>query len=48
VFARPGGPEFIQRRSAWQLVRFADAAVVAQPTQAIPDGAGLDEPPALA
>ncbi|WP_036166610.1 T6SS immunity protein Tli4 family protein [Massilia sp. 9096] len=27
VFARPGGPEFIQRRSAWQLVRLTDMRV---------------------
>lgn len=27
VFARPGGPEFIQRRSAWQLVRLAEVGI---------------------
>jgi hypothetical protein len=48
VFARPGGPEFIQRRSAWQLVRFAEAPAVAPPTHAIPDASKFDEPPALA
>jgi hypothetical protein len=29
VFSRPGGPEFIQRRSGWQLMRHADAAPMA-------------------
>jgi hypothetical protein len=47
VFARPGGPEFIQRRSAWQLVRFAEAPAVTQPTQANPDPRKFDEPPTL-
>jgi hypothetical protein len=29
VFSRPGGPEFIQRRSGWQLTRHADAGPMA-------------------
>jgi hypothetical protein len=29
VFARPGGPQYIQRRSAWQLVRLAEMTVEA-------------------
>lgn len=47
VFGRPGGPEFIQRRSGWQLVRHADAPAEAQPSPLSPDGLQLDEPPAL-
>lgn len=47
VFSRPGGPEFIQRRSGWQLVRLAAAPAVTQPPAPLPDGLQLDEPPAL-
>jgi hypothetical protein len=46
VFTRPGGPEFIQRRSGWQLVRQAEAPAAAQ--EALEPAAGLPplEPPA--
>lgn len=46
VFARPGGPDLIQRRSGWQLVRHAEVPAVIQPTSST-DGLQLDEPPAL-
>lgn len=46
VFARPGGPAFIQRRSGWQLVRHAEAPISAQSSPAQPDGRSLGEPPA--
>jgi hypothetical protein len=48
VFARPGGPEFIQRRSGWQFVRRADAPVSSETNTPLPDGLAVDEPPALA
>jgi hypothetical protein len=43
VFSRPGGPEFIQRRSGWQLVRLSEA-----PTPAQPEGEPRGEPPDMA
>ncbi|MGZ4819083.1 MAG: T6SS immunity protein Tli4 family protein [Terriglobales bacterium] len=48
VFTRPGGPEFIHRRSGWQLVRQAEAPVPAPTTVPLPDGLPADEPPAMA
>lgn len=45
VFARPGGPEFIQRRSGWQFVRQADAP--AQQTSPLPEGSLVGEPPTM-
>ena len=38
LFARPGGPEFIQRRSGWQLVRHAEASAAALPAPHLPEG----------
>jgi hypothetical protein len=49
VFGKSAGPEVIQRRSVWQLVRRAEAAEVAQGrAQAQRDGGlAVGEPPAL-
>jgi hypothetical protein len=49
VFSRPGGPEFIQRRGEWQLMRLAEAPAVVQTalSQADPVGVSLNEPPAV-
>jgi hypothetical protein len=47
VFAKSTGPEVIQRRSAWQLMRHTDAPSLAQPAPLIPDSQPADEPPAL-
>jgi hypothetical protein len=41
VFSRPGGPEFIQRRSGWQLVRHADAEPLASAAEG-PSAAGAE------
>lgn len=48
VFGKTDGPEVIQRRSLWQLMRQVDAPAMTQATP--PSGAGLPlgEPPALA
>jgi hypothetical protein len=50
VFGRSSGPEVIQRRSVWQLVRQVEAAELAQTMpQARPDaGRAVGGPPALA
>jgi hypothetical protein len=48
VFARPGGPQFIQRRSGWQLMRYADSPGVSQPAYPTSSAPTLDDPPALA
>jgi hypothetical protein len=45
VFARPGGPGFIQRRSGWELVRYAQAPAENKPTQALTDRLNSDVPP---
>jgi len=55
VFARADGPEVIQRRSLWQLVRQVEAPAVAsvaapsqtQPVPAAGSGPSANEPPAL-
>jgi hypothetical protein len=47
VFAKSAGPEVIQRRSVWQLVRHADASALAQHAQALSGGSPVAEPPAL-
>jgi hypothetical protein len=49
VFGKSAGPEVIQRRSVWQLVRRAEAAEVAQATPQPPrdGGVAIGEPPAL-
>jgi len=49
VFSRPGGPEFIQRRSGWQLMRLAEAPASLPQTLSLtdPDGVSLDDPPAV-
>jgi hypothetical protein len=47
VFAKSAGPEVIQRRSAWQLMRHAGAPAAPQATRPQPDGLAVDEPPAL-
>jgi hypothetical protein len=47
VFAKSAGPEVIQRRSMWQLVRHAEAAVAAQASTLMSDGLPPDEPPAF-
>jgi hypothetical protein len=49
VFGKSAGPEVIQRRSVWQLVRHAEAADVAQarPQPQRDGGVAVGEPPAL-
>jgi hypothetical protein len=49
VFGKSAGPEVIQRRSVWQLVRRAEAAEVAQasPQPQRNGGLAVGEPPAL-
>jgi hypothetical protein len=47
VFTKSPGPEVIQRRSAWQLMRHATAPSVARPVPSTPDSVPVDEPPAL-
>jgi hypothetical protein len=47
VFTKSPGPEVIQRRSAWQLMRHAAAPSVARPVPSTPDSVPVDEPPAL-
>lgn len=46
VFAKSAGPEVIQRRSMWQLVRHAEASVAAQGSAQASDGLPAGEPPA--
>jgi hypothetical protein len=47
VFAKSSGPDLIQRRTGWQLMRYCELSPPAQPT-APPNGLQADEPPALA
>lgn len=47
VFAKSAGPEVIQRRSGWQLMRHADSPSLLQPAHSICDGLLVDEPPTL-
>jgi hypothetical protein len=47
VFAKSAGPEVIQRRSVWQLVRHFELPVSGQTMQSAPDGSPVGEPPAL-
>lgn len=48
VFAKSTGPEVIQRRSMWQLVRHAEASAAARAGSPTSDGMPIDEPPATA
>jgi len=48
VFAKSAGPEVIQRRSMWQLVRRVEAAVAARSSPQVSEGSSAAEPPALA
>jgi hypothetical protein len=47
VFGKADGPEVIQRRSLWQLVRQVEAPAMTQPMPRLSGRSG-DEPPALA
>jgi hypothetical protein len=47
VFSKSSGPEVIQRRSAWQLMRHAESPSSAKPAPSVPDSLPVDEPPAL-
>jgi hypothetical protein len=47
VFGKSAGPEVIQRRSVWQLVRHARSPALTQAAQPLPDGSPLGAPPAL-
>jgi hypothetical protein len=47
LFAKSAGPELIQRRSGWQLVRQSASPESAKPIRSMPDGAAVGEPPAL-
>jgi hypothetical protein len=47
VFAKSSGPELIQRRSGWQLVRHAASPESVQAIHTVPDGSPVGEPPAL-
>lgn len=47
VFAKSAGPEVIQRRSMWQLVRHAEASVAAQTVAPTSDRLSINEPPEL-
>jgi hypothetical protein len=47
VFGKSAGPEVIQRRSVWQLVRHAQSPALPQATQPVPEASPLGEPPAL-
>lgn len=44
---RSAGPELIQRRSAWQLVRHAESPGETQTAQPLPDAVSAGEPPVL-
>jgi len=46
VFGKSSGPEVIQRRSMWQLVRHAEASVAARESMPASDGLTPGEPPA--
>jgi len=47
VFAKSAGPEFIQRRSAWRLMRHAATPASPRTAATEPDGSDAGEPPAL-
>ena len=47
VFAKSAGPEVIQRRSVWQLVRHAQSPASPGAAQPLRDGSPAGEPPAL-
>ncbi|MGZ6316837.1 MAG: T6SS immunity protein Tli4 family protein [Anaerolineales bacterium] len=47
VFAKSAGPEIIQRRSGWQLMRYAEAPASLQVSAPSPDESHVGEPPAL-
>jgi hypothetical protein len=47
VFAKSAGPEFIQRRSAWRLMRPAATPASPRAPATEPDGSDAGEPPAL-
>jgi hypothetical protein len=48
VFAKSSGPDLIQRRTGWQLMRYCELSPPVQPTPPLPNGLQPDEPPALA
>ena len=48
VFAKSAGPDIIQRRSMWQLVRHAEASMAARAVAPANDGLPINEPPSLA
>jgi hypothetical protein len=48
VFAKSSGPDLIQRRTGWQLMRYCELSPPVQPTPPLPRGLQADEPPALA
>jgi hypothetical protein len=45
VFGKSAGPELIQRRSTWQLMRRTDAGISAQAISRISDGLPIGDPP---
>jgi hypothetical protein len=47
VFGKSAGPELIQRRSMWQLMRYAESPVSTPTTRSMPEESHVDEPPAL-
>jgi hypothetical protein len=47
VFAKSSGPELIQRRSGWQLVRHSASSESVQAMHTVPDDSPVGEPPAL-
>jgi hypothetical protein len=48
VFAKSSGPEVIQRRSAWTLMRRAEAPSMAQSAPTMTESSPVDEPPTFA
>lgn len=46
VFAKAAGPDVIQRRSTWQLMRHAEAALSVAPAPVPAEGLSADDPPA--
>jgi hypothetical protein len=48
VFAKSSGPDLIQRRTGWQLMRYCELSPPVQPMPPLPNGLQADEPPALA
>jgi hypothetical protein len=47
TFGKSTGPELIQRRSAWQLVRHAESPGATPASRPLPDAVSAGEPPAL-